>query len=956
MLACSLSPGFVTLWDTRTKAVGAKLGRAAAFSGLQWCPASAYPYLLAAKQRFRNGGKEVLSVWDIRKGEDSWRVEPRRGRACCFCWAAPEPRLWVGTSLGDLECWQLSPSEGAGSLAFQGSWGVTDGRPVSQAASRRDGSQLWVVAGPAEQRSDCWAVHAVSAACPEAPQLLWESPARVVGLRAGAGLLALSADGQLRVAAPHRATPPHRPLLAAGNMRDIFESNEGIERRLRLIRAKPVAADEARPSVVGPVSFAALIDRDFVALVSHLNGNPSDGLKINGIDNFTRRIFLELLIPAMDSHSFTSKSRSHSFSSYYKADDLAKFHSQGVCSKSIELVLCFPMKYSKFWFPTFVLESKNGYEFDEESTPNDIVEELSLMTQRHADALADGEEGEGEGLLVQLARCFRRRVQQAWERRLDSEKQSISYGSLIQSLEGSLAGSSQLLTDSQLADLDTHCLEGVEDQAFIVPFPVCAAGVFDARGHLLCFGKARLVLEPLPPAPKNPDVAPAETKGRPGRVDSDYSLTSQQLSGPDPSCARHVSYANLLVKRILQDRVQGAWAGLSKSSSCATFPGQTRADEAGDQESKDDGSVGSEYFEAQPLSFSLLEGAVPAFVEDEEAARGEPCEPPRPSPPLQARWPRGPTESHSPEPPRPSKAHVASKIRLFRVCYRVELQLAELYRVGPAWASSSGPGDLAEQLRRSAETCLANSAAACAAGAAGPGRLWCLLAAALELFRGRASGDLLCWHSSSCGRSLLASLLRAVLGLRDLQTAALVAAALGGGEAVLRLLGDDAWAGLGGFLDEALAAYSQLLLRWGLRVKGLQVAKFLEPGFAAALAPCGSAAQWSVVARCGSCGELGDACRDCGGTALECCLCLLPVRRGYSFCGACGHGGHLHHMQSWFEAGRDECPAGCGCLCSAGPRAEDSPPPSAPPVGMDYLVFFGDDTRFEYAESQNSDY
>jgi len=61
-------------------------------------------------------------------------------------------------------------------------------------------------------------------------------------------------------------------------------------------------------------------------------------------------------------------------------------------------------------------------------------------------------------------------------------------------------------------------------------------------------------------------------------------------------------------------------------------------------------------------------------------------------------------------------------------------------------------------------------------------------------------------------------------------------------------------------------------------------------------------------------------------------------------------------MQSWFEAGRDECPAGCGCLCSAGPRAEDSPPPSAPPVGMDYLVFFGDDTRFEYAESQNSDY
>ena len=125
-------------------------------------------------------------------------------------------------------------------------------------------------------------------------------------------------------------------------------------------------------------------------------------------------------------------------------------------------------------------------QFEEESTPTDIVEELSLLTPRHADAIAAGVEASSDGLLLPLAKCFRRRVLRAWERRLDSEKQSISYGSLIQSLEGSLAtGSSQLLImDSHLADVDTHCLEGIEDRAFVVPFPVCSAGLHSLSGVL----------------------------------------------------------------------------------------------------------------------------------------------------------------------------------------------------------------------------------------------------------------------------------------------------------------------------------------------------------------------------------------------------------------------------------------------------------------------------------------
>ena len=57
-------------------------------------------------------------------------------------------------------------------------------------------------------------------------------------------------------------------------------------------------------------------------------------------------------------------------------------------------------------------------------------------------------------------------------------------------------------------------------------------------------------------------------------------------------------------------------------------------------------------------------------------------------------------------------------------------------------------------------------------------------------------------------------------------------------------------------------------------------------------------------------------CPSCNVYSAHCAVCHLSVRGLSSYCLQCGHGGHMSHMQAWFESGEKECATGCGCLCS----------------------------------------
>nr|CAD7432592.1 unnamed protein product [Timema monikensis] len=47
----------------------------------------------------------------------------------------------------------------------------------------------------------------------------------------------------------------------------------------------------------------------------------------------------------------------------------------------------------------------------------------------------------------------------------------------------------------------------------------------------------------------------------------------------------------------------------------------------------------------------------------------------------------------------------------------------------------------------------------------------------------------------------------------------------------------------------------------------------------------------------------------------SCSVCHKVVRGMYVWCQGCSHGGHLAHMQEWWEKGNKQCPAGCGHVC-----------------------------------------
>ncbi|XP_055355079.1 GATOR complex protein WDR59-like [Paramacrobiotus metropolitanus] len=58
----------------------------------------------------------------------------------------------------------------------------------------------------------------------------------------------------------------------------------------------------------------------------------------------------------------------------------------------------------------------------------------------------------------------------------------------------------------------------------------------------------------------------------------------------------------------------------------------------------------------------------------------------------------------------------------------------------------------------------------------------------------------------------------------------------------------------------------------------------------------------------------GSQCFNCKKTAVSCSICHGPVKGLSTFCILCGHGGHLVHMEEWFQY-NGICPSGCGCSC-----------------------------------------
>lgn len=241
-------------------------------------------------------------------------------------------------------------------------------------------------------------------------------------------------------------------------------------------------------------------------------------------------------------------------------------------------------------------------------------------------------------------------------------------------------------------------------------------------------------------------------------------------------------------------------------------------------------------------------------------------------------------------------------------------------------------------------------------------QIWSLLAVVLDLYAAAAEtpdelasegGAMLRWSESILGSSLLRRILVLLSENRDLQLLATCVCVLGGTEQTLAFMNPhlhdslsrpssaasleaavrDAAANpssdltsLRRLFDRALATYADYLCRIGALSKAAEVRKHngrfnitskdssAERAVISLGVTCSRCCSGSAVVAVAQNQAKSYWCNDCRDYAVYCAVCCSSVRGTVFFCAACGHGGHTHHLKSWFEQSV-ECPSGCGCRC-----------------------------------------
>ncbi|XP_029839965.3 GATOR complex protein WDR59 isoform X1 [Ixodes scapularis] len=109
--------------------------------------------------------------------------------------------------------------------------------------------------------------------------------------------------------------------------------------------------------------------------------------------------------------------------------------------------------------------------------------------------------------------------------------------------------------------------------------------------------------------------------------------------------------------------------------------------------------------------------------------------------------------------------------------------------------------------------------------------------------------------------------------------------------------------------DEFKKKYAEILYKWNLFEQRASVLKCLSTS-----PPKHKGVEF--ITTCHYCKHdvKNVQCTQCKRLSLLCVVCHIAVRGHAHACVACGHGGHVEHMLSWFKE-QSQCPSGCGCHC-----------------------------------------
>ena len=401
LLACSAEGGrHVFLVDLRVPSNRVQQNSTNAFrqsgsnsdyytSSLQWCPWAGSSHYLAGMQKARDA-KNTVFVWDIRKGthqnvRDSPEqiLVPSSGKISSFCWSeyAGSPSIVVGTATGAVEEWKLGQGltgqNPTGECEYVSNTLLSPGKKVT--AIMKTASEFRVfIFSTLNKRHYSGKTQSINISNDSNTMFktVLESSQDIVGMKLVTNgqyskLLALTADAQLHTMnivesdtnAPS-ALPKHKPpagtkvksKFSISSLRNI--SPDELEKRVSASRSaalqSPPNSDYGmplKPVVVGPNTFRNLIDCESLkGIISQY-----EGLKLSNFDQFSRRITLQMMVPAIDCTALMRGNITY-------ASFLSSTTSAPLPKQPIDLIVCFPIKFVNFWSPTFIIENKTSLE------------------------------------------------------------------------------------------------------------------------------------------------------------------------------------------------------------------------------------------------------------------------------------------------------------------------------------------------------------------------------------------------------------------------------------------------------------------------------------------------------------------------------------------------------------------------------------------------------------------
>jgi hypothetical protein len=171
------------------------------------------------------------------------------------------------------------------------------------------------------------------------------------------------------------------------------------------------------------------------------------------------------------------------------------------------------------------------------------------------------------------------------------------------------------------------------------------------------------------------------------------------------------------------------------------------------------------------------------------------------------------------------------------------------------------------------------------------------------------------WQEYPTGGMLLIKLLTFLRKLHDVQTISTMRCVL---SSLLDSHFDDS---LLRTFDVYLFSYAEVLSRLGENVKRAEIRKFISTNSKMRLSSAfGLDLEQQFSDLCSDCripiARYRWLCSSCLKNVFRCSVCRLPVHGVGASCTICGHGGHIHHLISWFSSGASRCPTGCNCKCN----------------------------------------